>query len=91
MGKKRHEEEYIERLEKQIRELKSVNRQLLRRIKKLDRKYKPDDLDEEPVKKVTVSHECPKCKLSNLREIVLGMRKYKVCNGCNYRTKVEKV
>lgn len=93
------DEDTIDRLNNEIRELKSLNRSLLRRLKKLDRNFEealeeeeeaPKHADYKPSVKL-----CPNCKTGELSEVVIESlgKKYTKCNGpgCRYRTSTEKM
>lgn len=101
MGKKRNEESYVEKLEKELREEKAKNRQLIKRLRKLDKAYNRsikeaeqearDELEKEfhgHVEKEEVE-KCPSCGKGRLLEINLGARIIKKCSQCPYR-KTEK-
>lgn len=91
------DEEEIDRLHKEIRELKAINRSLLRRLKKVDREYHKaleEDQEEPVVIKPTLSlPKCPQCeegKLLVVKNENIG-RQWKKCDTCKYRTPAEKV
>lgn len=95
MGKK-NRDEYLESLEKEIKELKSVNRQLVRRLKKLDKQFKSieqltsgerEEADQE-IEKERVQR-CPACHEGRMREVTFMNRKLRKCSSCEYRTKAE--
>lgn len=92
MSKKRKDDE-ITRLEKQIRELKSTNRSLLKYIKKLDRHYKEEDIevDEEENEPVYQAENCPDCYKGSLVVVRLAGREFKRCSLCHYRSKAQKL
>ena len=98
MGKKRNEETYIEKLEKEVRELKSLNRTLIKRLRKVDKGYnkaiedEKEKQDQELEKEFNVKKEekCPECGKGRLVEIAFGPRVIRKCTLCTYR-KTQKV
>jgi len=94
--KKSEEEDKIELLEEQIRNLKSIVKSLVRRLKKVDKKFVYDDLQEaetsskfeDTPKKLKV---CPFCRQAQIEEFQVAGRKIGKCNSCGKRTKAEKV
>lgn len=83
------EEDLIQRLEKENRELKKTNRVLNRRIKRLSRGYKKafDKDDDPPAKpKENICTHCNKGKIE--RKTILN-RTWNECSVCDYRTKTE--
>lgn len=91
------EEEEIERLQQEIRDLKAINRSLLRRLKKVDRDYHKaleEDQEEPIVIKPSLSFpKCPQCEEGKL--IIVKneniSRQWKKCDNCKYRTPAEKI
>lgn len=93
MARKRNKDEYVERLERELRDLKSVNRQLMRRLKKVDRQFRQsEELEDEAQRETEVrakpAYDCRECKQGNLKELDLGTRKYQVCSFCGKKTRV---
>lgn len=95
--KKSSEDDTIERLEKEIRELKTINRSLLRRLKKVDKNYSKaleeeenaiDDVYEPP--KVYKKY-CDQCGKGSVEEVVVAGRKFVRCGLCGYRSRAEKI
>lgn len=95
--RKKKEDDYITRLEKEIRELKSINRSLMKRLKKLDRNFKKvEDLEEELIEiykneehKPKVQ-KCPECAKGTIIETNLGVRILKKCSeSCGWRQTVK--
>lgn len=90
MARKNRNDE-TERLEEQVRELKSIIRSLEKRLKKVDRSYRREEevqLEPEPVHK---SEKCSKCEEGSMSTIVLSNNKtFKKCSNCGERTKAEK-
>jgi hypothetical protein len=90
VGKKKREDDINDRLERENRELKSLNRQLLRRLKKVDRQFRAsqelEDETDEPVKQK--EYDCPKCRKADLTELTFGKVTFVVCEAaCGYREK----
>lgn len=80
-----------EQLEKQVRELKSLNRSLMKQLKKLSKgtliEDKDDDDWDEPKKK----HErCETCGKGILEITVLGKSEFFRCLTCDHRGRVVK-
>ncbi len=82
-------DEYTEMLEKQVRELKSTNRQLTKRLRKIDKQFRVSlELEEEEQRKAPKKEkqppDCPKCLKGYLVSIDLGAKKIVSCT-CGYR------
>lgn len=89
MARKNRDTE-VERLEKEVRDLKSLNRQLTKRLKKIDRQFRKNlELEEEelrkPPKREKIVPDCPACFKGNLMDIELGSKLLRKCNTCAYR------
>ena len=88
------DEEVIEQLQKEIRELKSINRSLMKRLKKVDREYhKALEEEESPRPKVKKEEfSCTNCGKGHLvdNKSIPG-RVFKSCTSCDYRGKIEKL
>ena len=90
------DEEVIEQLQKEIRELKSINRSLLKRLKKVDREYHKaleEEEEESPRPKVKKEEfSCTNCGKGHLvdNKSIPG-RVFKSCTSCDYRGKIEKL
>jgi len=96
--KKSSEDDTIERLEKEIRELKTINRSLLRRLKKVDKNYSKsvEELIEEPVyeqPKLEKQYKkyCTECAKGVIQEVIVAGRKFIRCDLCGHRSKAEKI
>lgn len=91
MAKKKTEDE-VTRLEEQIRELKSVNRSLMKRLKKVDRHYKDviNERDEETPEKEGTKRTCPHCERGDVTEVDLLGRVFERCTVCDWRSKTKK-
>lgn len=90
MGKKKYpDDDQIEILTKEIRKLKSINRNLSKRLKKLDRKFVETDVEDDEDEPI-LSNTCPKCARGDLIEVDLGPKKLKRCTICDHRTKTYK-
>lgn len=94
-SKNKKEESEIHRLRSEIRELKAINRTLLRQLKKLNRgSRRQADLeemikefhDEESHEETESESKCPEC-FGILKTVSLGTRHLDICDNCGYRTK----
>lgn len=93
MAKKNKDDE-VTRLEKEIRELKSLNRSLMKRLKKVDKGYKEalekePEFDEAPFIPAKPK-TCPECS-QPVAIINIAGRKIEKCTHCTWRTKAVKV
>lgn len=83
----------ISRLERQVRELKSINRNLTKRLKKLEKgkdRYEDyeEDCKEEALKsniKEIKFNTCTQCKTGQIEIVDLGARKMEKCLDCGHR------
>jgi hypothetical protein len=99
MSKKKPKDE-VEELEQQIRELKSVNRALMRRLKKVDRNYKDafnesdKDVENEYRRKAKeeerAKRACSHCERGELTEINILGRVFARCTVCDWRSGAKK-
>jgi zona occludens toxin (predicted ATPase) len=97
MSKKKSKDE-VEELEQQIRELKSINRALLRRLKKVDRNYKEifdeKDIENEHRKKAKeeerAKRACTHCERGELTEIDILGRIFTRCTVCDWKSGAKK-
>ena len=92
MAKKKDDSE-IDRLEQQIRELKSINRSLMKRLRKVDRHYK--EIINEPEEDNTIEDKatkrsCPQCTRGEIAEVNLLGRIFERCSVCDWRSKTKK-
>lgn len=89
MGKrKKPPEEELDRileLEKQLKTERTMNKHLLRKIKKLDRKFLLTESLEEEEEEIE-EDLCPRCARGKIEVIDLGIRKFSRCAICFYRT-----
>ncbi len=92
----KRKEEYVERLEAQIRELKSENRSLLKRVRRLSKGYRKflDQEHDEDVKEApkAISDEikaCWECTKGVLIKKVVLNRSWRECTVCPKRTRVK--
>jgi formate dehydrogenase maturation protein FdhE len=89
------EDDYVEKLEKEVRELKSINRSLLKQLKKISKginkdKYEEalDEVENGPKKEAEDRRaECPECGRKGLTEIIIAGRRFQKCSICDYRSK----
>lgn len=96
---KRREEDEVETLQKEVRELKAVNRSLMKRLKKVDREYAEqiEKINQEIAVRehdsggeITRSIPCEHCGKGRIEEIDIVGRKFEKCTVCDYRRKVPK-
>lgn len=94
-AKKADDDDYIDRLLKENRELKSINRTLLKQLKKLSKGINKDAYEEaldevvhEP-KKENPKQACEQCGKGRLNEIDIAGRKFLRCNNemCGWKSK----
>lgn len=78
-----------EHLDGLVKQLKSENRQLRRRLKELERKsHFYEEVVDEGVEDVQIKHTCFHCGKGELQEFDFGVRVVVKCNNseCNYQT-----
>ena len=85
MARKRTEEDRVYQLEQQVRDLKQLNRQLMRRLRKVDKGYKFDDAEDENDTRFAdnVCKQC--CKGVIVVSFDVPGRKLVRCTICDYR------
>lgn len=88
----RNKDDENERLLQENRELKALNRSLLKQLKKKSkgkhRGYQIDvDKEKDEEEFIDMKNLCPSCGKSNLREMNLGPKKITICDLCKYRSK----
>lgn len=84
MGKKDNDE--LVKLEREIKELKSLNRSLQRQLKNHDRKYKPEQDQDEIIKEeYDMKTKCRMCGKGKKQIVDLGPRQLITCTVCDYR------
>lgn len=93
MSKHKRTEDTVDRLEREVRSLKSTNRSLLRQLKKLSRGYKKfmveDDHKEAHKMVEAVARKiCFECSVGEMKEIVVCNRRWRACTHCAHRTNV---
>jgi len=87
MGRKKGTDDEVEKLEQEIKRLKSENRHLHKELKRSNKKYQPEHEQEDLIKK---DHKeklniCDNCGKGKLAIVELGPRKLVRCNVCEYR------
>lgn len=91
MSKKKRQEDNEDRLERENRELKALNRSLLKQLKKRNKgkvrediSFEPDYEEETPPSKIKICEACGKGELSEtkIRHLI-----FEVCNLCEHRQK----
>ena len=89
--KKRTQDDEVDRLQQEVRELKSLNRSLLKRLKKVDRFYHESLEQEEAVVEAkpvyTTPPKCPKCGIGKMLAVTVVGRSFTRCEDCGHRTK----
>jgi vacuolar-type H+-ATPase subunit I/STV1 len=91
----RKDEDPVEKLEKEVRQLKALNRSLQKRLKKIDRQYAKtleleEESKEEELKKAqepNVSHKvpCEHCGKGYVEETNLLGRVFLKCTTCDFK------
>lgn len=85
MSKKQKPDE-ITKLEKEVKELKSINRSLMRQLKKQNREYQPEQEAEEIVAEDYKKHDnCEQCGKGQKLITKLGPRVMITCSLCDFR------
>ena len=93
--KAKRQDDEVTRLEKEIRELKSINRSLMKQLKKLSKGIHKGEYEEalEEVhtrgkkKEERRERECPECaRTGQLREIEIAGRRFERCEHCGYKS-----
>lgn len=91
----KREEDELTRLEKENRELKAVNRSLMKQLKKLAKGINKEEVeqalerieDHAPTKEHTQEEApCPECGRKGLKEIILAGRKFQRCCICSFKS-----
>lgn len=77
----------VEKLEKQNKELRDINRALLKRLRKVDKGYEKRNYRIEE----DLSDRCSDCGKGNIYEVPLGPKKFFKCNICSWQSKLIKV
>jgi hypothetical protein len=85
--RKKEADDDVEKLEIEVRKLKSENRHLQKRLKKSNKKYKPEHdreklIEEDHAPKRLVCQQCGKGEIVSTE---LGPRKLVRCTVCDYR------
>jgi len=81
----------VARLEQKLRELKSINRSLskkLRRINKGYRKLRSEPEEESEERSKPQPNLCPDCK-EPVRPVEVAGRKWESCRDCGWRSQVK--
>ena len=86
---KNREHSETEYLKGQIRKLESENRQLKKRLRKLDKKaHLYEDLIEAVAEEIEAEEKCEKCKQGIYKFVDLKYAKFMVCDKCQERKKI---
>lgn len=84
MSKKQKPDE-VTQLEKELKELKSINRSLMRQLKKHNREYKPEQEEEEIQTQYKDTNKCDQCGKGEKLITKLGPRTLITCSLCDFR------
>lgn len=85
----------FERLQKEVRQLKAQNRQLLQRLKKVDREYAAELEEAKTFRAVEEEYErtsgdrpvpCTHCGKGNIVTVDILGRKFQKCNACDWKS-----
>jgi hypothetical protein len=89
------EDRILENLRSELRIVKSENRQLRKRLKKLSRGYNKFLDESEEVQEAAVEEAkeiakkiCWDCNIGNYELIIIGNRRFRKCSECGKRGKV---
>lgn len=93
-SKDKREEDEVDRLLKENRELKSINRSLTKQLKKLAKGIHRQEalevletVEDAPKKEESdKSRECPNCSRNQLKEIIVAGRLFHRCDICDYKS-----
>ena len=87
---KQRERSEVEHLRGKIRELESENRQLRKRLKRLDKQsHLYEDIIDAVAEEIEVpSNNCEKCKNGVLQTVDLKYARFVVCQTCKERKKL---
>ena len=87
MGRSKKQKTEVERLQDEIKELKSINKSLSRKIKEDNKKYKPENDKDKLLKEdFDEKNTCKNCGKGNITIIELGPKKIRTCSlKCGYR------
>lgn len=84
----------LERLQQEIKDLKIINRSLMKELKKHNRpkvKYNSDELIQEEYDEKTKTDGCTHCGKGILREVELGpKRSILACSTCTFHRVIKK-
>lgn len=85
MSKKQKPDE-VTKLEKEVKELKSINRSLMRQLKKSNREHIPEQTKEEILtEEYEQKHNCEQCGKGQKIITKLGPRVLVTCSLCDFR------
>lgn len=85
MSKKQKPDE-VTKLEKEVKELKSINRSLMRQLKKQNREYQPEQDKEEIIAEdYKKQNNCEQCGKGDKITTKLGPRVLITCSLCDFR------
>ena len=99
--KDKREQDIVERLERENRELKAINRSLMKQLKKMAKGINKEEVEQalerlednnvQPKKE----HEpeeplCPECNRKGLKEVIVAGRLFRRCDICSWKSGVIK-
>lgn len=96
MGRSKKQLNEAERLEKELKEQRSINRSLKRQLKKTNRDISnasdnSTDDEDEVVEQSPSKNKCPKCAKGVITQTDLGVKILEACsNGCGHRKTTKK-
>ena len=98
-AKRSTEEDRVDELEKEVRELKGLNRSLMKQLKKLskginrlefeealERLDNEQEISEKTKGSKDSGRKCPDCNSKSLNQFELAGRKFERCEVCGYRS-----
>lgn len=91
VSKKRQKDDYVEQLEKEVRELKSIVRSLQKKLKRVDKGFKIEHESKEDTRTIPNKIYCPECSKDELKTIDIAGRKFERCETCGYRNRARKM
>jgi len=93
--KRDREEDYVEKLEAEVRELKSINRSLLKQLKKLARGIHKEEYEQtleeighgkKKEDDIDRGPTCPQCQSKRIIETSIAGRRFQRCQVCDWKS-----
>lgn len=95
MRSRKKKDDELTRLNKQIRELKAINRSLTKQLKKTNKYIDHSEKDSDDIQQeeqiLDIKKSCKECARGHLLEVTIGNRKFNRCSLCGWRGKTEKI